>query len=302
MRNKDKRVEPLPETFETEEEAGAFWDTHSTVDYEEDLEPSNDTLESEESVFAIEISHLTPKEVLKDGGFDEYNAGIGFFFSELVELNTIIYLAEQIIAFPFDLFVSRDNQTFFSMVMHSFYDSAVLTITRLATDQAGDLFTLPRFRNRVRDLIKPEYSAAFDARLKEARFDSEAKTLLAKARELRNHRISHTTRDFVAENIELFRPNISELRALRDALNSLLNSLAFDVEYGMLPSPYDSRVLRHHESTDIEDILDNIAKNSFFLNMPEQHPERWKYRGPNLSGDKLKILNYYRRKFGMPEV
>jgi hypothetical protein len=227
---------------------------------------------------------------------------MGFLFADLVDLNTIIYLAEQIIAFPFDLFVSPDDQTFFSVVMHSFSDSAVLTITKLATDQAGDLFTLLTFKNRVRELIKPEYRATFDARLKEARFDSETKTMLTKAKDLRNHRIGHTTRDFVAGDIKLFRPSISQLRDLRDALNTLLDSLAFNVEYSMLPIPYDSRVLRHHEKTDIEEILDGIAKNSFFLNMPERYPERWKYRRPSLSGNKLKSFNHYRRKFDLPEV
>lgn len=124
-------MEPLPDSFETEEEAGAFGCNQSTMDYQECLTPSDDT---------IDISQLSPKDALKDGGFEEYEAGTGFFFSELVELNTIIYLAEQIVVFPFDLFVSRDNQMFFSMVMRSFYDSAILTITRLATDQAGDPF------------------------------------------------------------------------------------------------------------------------------------------------------------------
>lgn len=288
MKEKSKTADPLPDSFETEEKAGAFWDAHSTMDYQEHLE--------------IDISQLDPKDVLKDGAFEEYDAGIGFFFSDLVDLNTIIYLAEQIIAFPFDLFVSRDDQTFFSVVMHSFYDSAVLTITKLATDQAGDLFTLLRFKNRVRELIKPEYRDAFDARLKEASFDSETRALLAKAKDLRNHRIGHTTQDFVAGNIRVFRPDISQLKDLRDALNSLLNSLAFNVEFGLLPIPYDSRTLRQQEKTDIEEILDGIAKNSRFLNMPERYPERWKYRRPNLGGDRLKSFNHYRRKFGLPEV
>jgi AbiU2 len=288
MKDKSNLKDPLPDSFETAEEAGAFWDVHSTADYQECLE--------------MNISQLNPKDVLIEGAFEEYDAGMGFLFSDLVDLNTIIYLAEQIIAFPFDLFLSRDDQTFFSVVMHSFSDSAVLTITKLATDQKGDLFTLPRFKNRVRDLIKPEYRDAFDARLKEASFDSETKIMLAKAKDLRNHRIGHTTRDFVAGNIKLFRPSISQLRDLRDALNSLLNSLAFNVEYSMLPIHYDSRALRHHEKTDIEEILDGIARNSFFLNMPERHPGRWTYRRPNLSGDKLKSFNRYRRKFDLPEV
>lgn len=292
MKDEDKTMDSLPASFEKGEEAGAFWGTHSTMDYQECLTPSDDTLD---------ISQLSPKDALKNEGFEEYEAGTGFFFSELVELNTIIYLAEQIVVFPFDLFVSRDNQTFFSVVMHSFYDSAILTITRLAADQAGDLFTLPRFKNRVRDLIKPQYSAAFDARLKEARFDSEAKALLTKAKELRNHRISHTTRDFVAGNIQLLRPSISELKELRDALNSLLDALAFNVEYNMLPIPYNAAVLPR-QKTDIEEILDSIAKNSFWLNMPEQYPERWRYRRMRLEGDKQRVFNHYRRKFNLPEI
>jgi hypothetical protein len=41
----------LPDSFETEEEAGAFWDTHSMADYQEFLETSNDIIEIEERVF-----------------------------------------------------------------------------------------------------------------------------------------------------------------------------------------------------------------------------------------------------------
>ncbi len=220
-------------------------------------------------------------------------------------MNKIIYLAEQIIEFPFDLFIPRDNQIFLTIVMNSFHDSAILTITRLATDQAGDLFTLDRFKNRVRELIKPEFKSAFDSRLRAARFDNEVRSLLAKARDLRTHRIAHITRDFASGGVMLFRPNISELKELRDALNALLDALAFNVEFGMLPIPYDCRVIHPKGSnykTDIEEILDGFAKNSFFLNMPERHPERWKYRRPHLDDDKVRILNHYRRKFNLPEV
>jgi len=46
MREKEKTIDPLPDSFETEEEAGAFWDTHSTMDYQEYLEPSDETIDS----------------------------------------------------------------------------------------------------------------------------------------------------------------------------------------------------------------------------------------------------------------
>ena len=43
MPNKKKVIDPLPETFASEEEAGEFWDTHSLADYEEFLEPAGIT-------------------------------------------------------------------------------------------------------------------------------------------------------------------------------------------------------------------------------------------------------------------
>jgi len=55
-----------------------------------------------------DLDNVDAKKVLREGAFEEYNAGMGFFFSELVELNVIIYLAETIVAFPLDLFVPRD--------------------------------------------------------------------------------------------------------------------------------------------------------------------------------------------------
>jgi hypothetical protein len=153
--------------------------------------------------------------------------------------------------------------------------------------------------------VKPEFREAFDVYLAEARFDNGVIRLLTRVKDLRTHRIAHITRDFVSGNVKLFRPNLLELVELRNALNSLLNALAFNVEYQMLPIPYDDRVLRSNRSaikTDIEEILDCIAKNSFYLHMPERYPERWRYRRPHLDDEKLSILNQYRRKFDLPDV
>ena len=40
MQNKKRVIDPIPESFATEAEAGEFWDTHSTADYLEFLEPA----------------------------------------------------------------------------------------------------------------------------------------------------------------------------------------------------------------------------------------------------------------------
>ena len=83
----------------------------------------------------MDISNLNAEDILIEAGLYEYEAGMSFFYSELVELKVILYIAEKIIDFPFELFTSSDQTIFFSTVMRSFHDSAILIITRLATDQ-----------------------------------------------------------------------------------------------------------------------------------------------------------------------
>ena len=55
MENINKVIDPLPESFATEEEAGEFWDTHSTMDYIEYLEPVDDVIEIRQRVFEVPV-------------------------------------------------------------------------------------------------------------------------------------------------------------------------------------------------------------------------------------------------------
>lgn len=56
MASKRKVIDPIPESFRTEEEAGQFWDTHSLADYEQFLEPVGDKIKIEKRVFEIRVS------------------------------------------------------------------------------------------------------------------------------------------------------------------------------------------------------------------------------------------------------
>ncbi len=52
---KHKVRDPLPETFATEEEAGEFWDAHSTMEYEEYLEPGADEIDIRQRIFEVPV-------------------------------------------------------------------------------------------------------------------------------------------------------------------------------------------------------------------------------------------------------
>ncbi len=56
MPNKNKKViDPIPDEFESEEAAAAFWDAHSTMDYAEHLLPADDVFQIEKRLFEVEI-------------------------------------------------------------------------------------------------------------------------------------------------------------------------------------------------------------------------------------------------------
>ena len=56
MSDKNKDVDLLPDSFESAEEAGTFWDTHSTMDYIEHLEAVDDIIEIKERVFEVRVA------------------------------------------------------------------------------------------------------------------------------------------------------------------------------------------------------------------------------------------------------
>lgn len=56
MKAQENTVDSLPESFQTEEQAGVFWDTHSTMDYQQHLEATDDTIEISERVFEVQVA------------------------------------------------------------------------------------------------------------------------------------------------------------------------------------------------------------------------------------------------------
>lgn len=50
-----QKIDPLPDEFCSEEEAGEFWDTHSITDYEEYLEPVEFKADINRRHFQVEL-------------------------------------------------------------------------------------------------------------------------------------------------------------------------------------------------------------------------------------------------------
>ena len=66
MSDKGRAIDPLPDSFETEEQAGAFWDAHSTMDYQEHLEATDETIEISERVFEVQVAEDVFKKLQQE--------------------------------------------------------------------------------------------------------------------------------------------------------------------------------------------------------------------------------------------
>lgn len=56
MPSKNKIIDPLPESFATEEEAGEFWDSHSSEDYAEYFVPVNVEFRVQKRTYEVQVS------------------------------------------------------------------------------------------------------------------------------------------------------------------------------------------------------------------------------------------------------
>lgn len=253
----------------------------------------------------MNLHGLSAQDTLIEGAIEEYQRGMDFFFYELVNLNVDIIVVEQILNFPFSLFVGPEKKIFFSRVVDNFLNAAILTITKIATDNGADLYTLRGFRNRVLQLIRAEYQDEFRSMLKQSRFDQTTEKMLQRARNLRNDRIAHATKAQAFRIREQDRVDFREIIHLKDILNNQLDVLSFNTEHMMLPVEYDPGVQHPRgviHKTDIEDLLDSVAHNSYLLRMPEEKPEMWTIQRTRLSEMQINQVNHYRRKFGLTDV
>jgi len=255
------------------------------------------------------LLNLDAKEVISPEYLKDYEDGMGFFYSELVTLNTNIFIINKIREFPFDVFCAPDDKIFFSMVINNFFEYSIIIISRLIKDTSANSFTIRKFKNRIiKDYIKPEYREAFKNRIKNSKFEHIMNDILDRIQDLRNKRIAHTIEDYVKDTKNIGRINFKELEKLRDFINLFFENLSFNIEHMMVPVPYSDKVQHPKDSdprSDIEKILDSIAKESAFLNAPEinsKWPTVWKEIKKRMTERELNIFNKYREKLRFPKI
>lgn len=243
------------------------------------------------------------KAMIKEEYINKYNEGCSFFFKELYVLNTDIFLIKQILDFPFEIFCAQYDCIFFNAVVNNLYEYSIIITTRLLTDTGSDVISIRKFKNDIlKTYIKEEFKTDF---LKLLPSENSIKDIVDKIKSLRDSRIAHSIYEYVQNPENLKQINIGELELVRDQLNAYMDAFTSPTKNVLLPVHYYTRFqnpVENRNLTDIERILDNIARQSEIITLPEHNPRLWESTKTKLGKEKLDILNHYRSKFGMTEA
>lgn len=248
---------------------------------------------------ATNFKQMTPADILKPDAIEKHTAEMAYFHNKLSELHHSVFFIERIVEFPFDLFVHPIEDLFLRMVVDNLAQVAILKITKLTTDNGRDARTLRQFKNFMDRSVKDEYRADYRQLLAEVRFKPRIETLIAKAKDLRDLQIAHS----VSDQVDAI--TFAEIREIVRELTRLFEAASFDTEYRYLTFSYDPTVRRPvgiDPRSDIEHILDGIARDGDVLHLPESNPIAWPHMRQGWSPERLEVFNRYRRKFGLPEA
>jgi hypothetical protein len=259
----------------------------------------------------MRLSEIHPKKILTPDWYEKYDRQMDLVWHQLVFLNAALHNLKHILSFRFDLFAPEPGaRVFWTITQHSLFESAVMTIWRLTVDRSQKGLTLQQLQDQIYQNIPDEkHRNALQRSMRKVRFKITLGDYRHKIREIRNSDIAHFDlqkhlnpheEDFAKRGLVF-----SDLDRIRQKLNEFFGVLCFGHDRSVFLIHY-SPLVRHpvgsDTRTDIERLLDSVAKESDLLNMPEEHPAAWSERRKQLGDKTLKIINRYRGKFDLEEA
>jgi len=255
----------------------------------------------------MNIKEMRPQDLLEPTWLATYEQNIDVLHQQLVRLNSNIFILDKILPFPFGLFKPYPR-LFWNRVINALFETCILALWRIAVDSSDVGLTLRHLKNEIfQHFCEDEYKQHFAKVLKSTRIEESVSALEPKITTLRHDYIAHfnlaanisPTPEQNEQRVLLF----SELTSYRDAVNSFFDLLCFARKKLLLPLGYHPDVIHPGDArSDIEQLLDCVARESIVLNLPEENPQHWEAFRKNLSEADVKKLNQYRAKFGLPEV
>jgi len=252
---------------------------------------------------------MRPSKVFEHSWLQVYGRIREVLWAEIVQLIANVFVMEKIASFPFELFWESDRY-FWDVTFNGMFDSSVLIVHKICIDNDRDVLTLHKFADEIRlNIPSDDLRDDFDEEMKAVGFKKNFGEIKALFKNERNNRIAHFNRELNTNlrelDLEPRRKLLAKLKPTTFLINNLFRVLCLGHHHAPVYHTYytSTRFPGHaEEQSDVEKLLDLVARNDPLTNMPEEQPDFWPEFKDNLSKDDMAILNSYRKKFGLPEV
>jgi hypothetical protein len=253
----------------------------------------------------LSIKHMPPQDVINEAWLATYNEEMFPVTTQLTQLNCNLYNINKIANFPFTE-LGEITKDFWLLACAAMFETSVMIVWRLV-DPKKNVHSLMNLKNSIGKNFKNDaLKAEFEALTQQAGFDTKIADIRKNIEVLRHNRFGHLQMKWIAEQEPLLIDEdnlpISDLEAMAGTLSKFFALLCFGENRSLYLLGYNPTVVRSGSglySSDIEKILDLVAKDSRLVNAPEREPELWPYLKQQLEPSVLDLMSRFRRKFGL---
>jgi hypothetical protein len=225
----------------------------------------------------------------------------------IIRVHGTLRTLETLKEFPFDHLYSPDGMEFWRLVFENFLDIACLMLHGLANDTGEDAHTLWSFKNEIIKArwLSPDKLDLFKRTVRDCEFDKVVASIAKRVRAIRNNRIAHRLIDRQTGGPCEAIPGVSleEIWRLFDATHALFGALSFGSTYVTLAGDLaPSWVDEQPAHTCLDEVLDAVLRDNFFVNMPERRARSWPIHRERMKPKDVQLINDLRKRIGLPEV
>ncbi len=226
--------------------------------------------------------------------------------TQLTQLNCNLHIMNKIANFPFTE-LGEITKDFWYLTCASMFETNIMIVWRLV-DPKKNVHSIRNLRSKIANNLKNDaLRAEFEALTQQAEFDTKVADIRKKVEVLRHNRFGHSQIKWMVKQdpflIDEDSLPISDLEAMASTLSDLFDLLCFGEKRSLYLLDYDPNVVYPEKvhSSDIERILDLVAKESSLVNMPERDLA-WPYLKKQLDPSELRMMLHFRKKFGLSDV
>lgn len=259
----------------------------------------------------IDYSNIHPEQILREEFNEEYESNIQSIWWQLVDFGSSLIALEKIINFRFDLFVEQRYYHFWALTKKALFESCLLTIWRVLIDNSNsEGLTLNQLKNKImKNFREKETISEFKENHKLLEIEEDIYELKDKVKNIRNNHIAHFNLE-INEKItkkKLYDQKISfkEIKSIEKYIINYFNLLCFGYQRSVYPIEYHPNIEKspgYDDRIDIEIILDNIVRDSVYLNDERVPVTIFSNLVKNLDNKDIEIINFYREKFELKPV